>query len=267
MPHDPALRPFRRVRRVSVAGRRLPRAAGPQARAARGAARPRAVPRGLPAVAPVVPMPVGDDGMPWEFRHKAAFVFGDGPRGLVMGHYAAGGRDIVPVSECPVHGARANRIAFRLHDELARARVTGRRTAARRRAAPRDRPDQRRRARRRGAAGRHAQRPVAAPAGAGAAGVGRSPRRVLPEHPRSAVAVHGRPHDDPPRGPRARPRAADRADVPGLADRVLPDQPGGRRGAGGPRAGAGRPASGCGSSTSMPAAASSACRWRCAATR
>ena len=83
----------------------------------------RVVPRGLPAVAPVVAMPVGDDGMPWEFRHKAAFVFGDGPRGLVMGHYAAGGRDIVPVSECPVHGARANRIAFRLHEALARARV------------------------------------------------------------------------------------------------------------------------------------------------
>ena len=38
---------------------------------------PRAVPRGLPAVSPVVPMPVGDDGMPWEFRHKAAFVFGE----------------------------------------------------------------------------------------------------------------------------------------------------------------------------------------------
>jgi 23S rRNA (uracil1939-C5)-methyltransferase len=40
-----------------------------------------------------------------------------------MGHYAAGGRTIVPVVECPVHGARANRIAFRLRDELARAGV------------------------------------------------------------------------------------------------------------------------------------------------
>lgn len=83
--------------------------------------------RDLPAVEPVVPMPVGDDGMPWHFRHKAAFVFGragrDG-RGLVMGHYAAGSREIVPVEECPVHGARANRIAFRLRDELAKARVT-----------------------------------------------------------------------------------------------------------------------------------------------
>jgi len=83
--------------------------------------------RQLPAVAPVVPMPVGDDGAPWHFRHKAAFVFGrdgrDG-RGLVMGHYAAGGRDIVPVEECPVHGVRANRIAFRLRDELVKARVS-----------------------------------------------------------------------------------------------------------------------------------------------
>ncbi|MEZ5421025.1 MAG: 23S rRNA (uracil(1939)-C(5))-methyltransferase RlmD [Vicinamibacterales bacterium] len=81
----------------------------------------------LPPVEPVVPMPVGADGMPWHFRHKAAFVFGrtgrDG-RGLAMGHYAAGGREIVPVEECPVHGARANRIAFRLRDVLAQARVS-----------------------------------------------------------------------------------------------------------------------------------------------
>jgi 23S rRNA (uracil1939-C5)-methyltransferase len=83
----------------------------------------RAVPAGVPEIAPVVGMPVGDDGMPWAFRHKAAFVFADGPRGLAMGHYAAGGRTVVPVNECPVHGARANRIAFRLRDELARARV------------------------------------------------------------------------------------------------------------------------------------------------
>jgi len=83
----------------------------------------RAVPAGVPEIAPVVGMPVGDDGMPWAFRHKAAFVFADGPRGLAMGHFAAGGRTVVPVTECPVHGARANRIAFRLRDELARARV------------------------------------------------------------------------------------------------------------------------------------------------
>ncbi|MBP7779034.1 MAG: 23S rRNA (uracil(1939)-C(5))-methyltransferase RlmD [Acidobacteria bacterium] len=83
--------------------------------------------RDLPEVAPVVPMPVDDDGMPWHFRHKAAFVFGpagrDG-RGLVMGHFAAGGKDVVPVEECPVHSARANRIAFRLRDELVKVRVS-----------------------------------------------------------------------------------------------------------------------------------------------
>ena len=185
-------------------------------------------------------MPVGDDGMPWEFRHKAAFVFGDGPRGLVMGHYAAGGRDIVPVSECPVHGARANRIAFRLHEALARARVPA--------AGPRLDGVLRHVIVRTSADERDAvallvvtrNDPVAAQAGARAAGVGRSPRRVLPEHPRPAVVVHGRPHDDPPRGPRARPRAANRADVPGFPDRVLPDQPGGRRGPRRPRPGAGR---------------------------
>lgn len=80
----------------------------------------------LPAVAPVVPLPVGDDGMPWAFRHKSSFVFAPGatPRDLVMGHYAAGGREVVPVDECPVHSARANRIAFRLRDELVKARIT-----------------------------------------------------------------------------------------------------------------------------------------------
>lgn len=93
-------------------------------RAALTALLARALPSAPPAVAPLVPMPAGDDGMPWAFRHKAAFVFGGGPHGLTMGHFAAGGRSIVPVRECPVHGARANRIAFRLHDELAKARVS-----------------------------------------------------------------------------------------------------------------------------------------------
>ncbi len=69
-------------------------------------------------------MPVGDDGMPWHFRHKAAFVFDRAASGaLVMGHYAAGGQAVVPVDECPVHGERANRIAFRLRDELVKARI------------------------------------------------------------------------------------------------------------------------------------------------
>jgi 23S rRNA (uracil1939-C5)-methyltransferase len=60
-----------------------------------------------------------------EFRQKAAFVFGSAPRGrgLVMGHYAAQTKQIVPVEECPVHSARANRIAFALRDRLARAGI------------------------------------------------------------------------------------------------------------------------------------------------
>lgn len=69
---------------------------------------------------PLVPSP-GESG----FRHKAAFVFGSPPRGrgLLMGHYAAGSNRIVPVDECPVHSARANRIAFNLRDRLMRANV------------------------------------------------------------------------------------------------------------------------------------------------
>ena len=59
------------------------------------------------------------------FRHKVAFVFGRAGRGgeLIMGHYQAGSRRIVPVEECPVHSDRGNDLAFRLHDVLARSRV------------------------------------------------------------------------------------------------------------------------------------------------
>ncbi len=58
-------------------------------------------------------------------RQKAAFVFGSTPggRGLVMGHYAPDTHHVVPVDECPVHSARANRIAFALRDRLAHARI------------------------------------------------------------------------------------------------------------------------------------------------
>ncbi|MGE3275990.1 MAG: 23S rRNA (uracil(1939)-C(5))-methyltransferase RlmD [Vicinamibacterales bacterium] len=78
-------------------------------------------------VRPMVGAPVEPGAMPWGFRHKAAFVFGPGPRArardMVMGHYARGSKTIVPVTECPVHAPRANRIAFALRDELARAHV------------------------------------------------------------------------------------------------------------------------------------------------
>ena len=78
-----------------------------------------------PRVSPAIGMPPGSDGMPWRFRQKAAFVFGNGPGGLVMGHFARGTNDVVPVEECPVHAARANRIAFALRDALASSAVAG----------------------------------------------------------------------------------------------------------------------------------------------
>ena len=81
----------------------------------------------VPAVEPVIGMPVGDDGMPRHFRHKASFVFAPKDargRGLVMGHYAFRSRRVVPVVECPVHSARANQLAFALRDHLSRAQVT-----------------------------------------------------------------------------------------------------------------------------------------------
>jgi 23S rRNA (uracil1939-C5)-methyltransferase len=69
------------------------------------------------SVPPLIPSPRES-----AFRQKAAFVFGSPRgRGLVMGHYAAGSRRIVPIHECPVHSARANRIALALCDRFARA--------------------------------------------------------------------------------------------------------------------------------------------------
>ena len=66
-----------------------------------------------------------DAETPRHFRQKVAFAFAPGPRGrgLAMGHYAAGSQRLVAVTECPVHSARGNRIAFALRDHLARAGI------------------------------------------------------------------------------------------------------------------------------------------------
>jgi 23S rRNA (uracil1939-C5)-methyltransferase len=77
-----------------------------------------------PEVQPVLGTPSASD-LPWRFRQKAAFVFGELPdrRGLAIGHFARGSRDLVPLKECPVHGDRANRLAFALADALRLWRV------------------------------------------------------------------------------------------------------------------------------------------------
>lgn len=70
-------------------------------------------------------MAVDETGWPWRFRQKASFVFGESPdRRLTIGHYGARSNRVIPIVECPVHSERANRIAFALHEHLARARVT-----------------------------------------------------------------------------------------------------------------------------------------------
>lgn len=76
---------------------------------------------GMP-VPPLLPSPRED-----RFRTKVAFVFGpEGQgRGLVMGHYARGSKQIIRINECPVHSDRGNRIAFALRDRLLRARIYG----------------------------------------------------------------------------------------------------------------------------------------------
>jgi 23S rRNA (uracil1939-C5)-methyltransferase len=76
-----------------------------------------------PLVRPVIGMPVDGTGWPWSFRHKASYVFGTANGRLIIGHYAARSKRVVPIVECPVHTDRANRIAFALYKELARAGI------------------------------------------------------------------------------------------------------------------------------------------------
>ena len=84
------------------------------------AARLKPVFSALPEFEPLFP----DGVSPRGFRQKAAFVFGTDRRGrLVMGHYARASNMVVPIAECPVHSARANRIAFALRDHLMRAGI------------------------------------------------------------------------------------------------------------------------------------------------
>jgi 23S rRNA (uracil1939-C5)-methyltransferase len=76
-----------------------------------------------PQIETVLGMRPDETGWPWRFRHKASFVFGEADGRLTIGHYAAATNRIVPIVECPVHSDRANRIAFALHAQLARARI------------------------------------------------------------------------------------------------------------------------------------------------
>jgi 23S rRNA (uracil1939-C5)-methyltransferase len=80
--------------------------------------------RRAPAIEPMIGMAADDSGWPWHFRQKAAFVFGERDGVLLIGHYAARSNRIVPIVECPVHSDRANRIAFSLHQQLARAGIS-----------------------------------------------------------------------------------------------------------------------------------------------
>ena len=107
-----------------------------------------------PPVRQTIGTPAGEDGMPWGFRQKSAFVFApakDG--GLAMGHFARGTHEVVPVVECPVHPERANRIAFALRDALRAAGVTAAGREPRGPGATRARAHHARRQRGRGAAG------------------------------------------------------------------------------------------------------------------
>lgn len=69
--------------------------------------------RSVPDVRPTLGI---DPAQPWGFRQKVHFAFRPGARrrGHLMGHYARGTRDLLPVAECPVHAAPGNAVAFRV---------------------------------------------------------------------------------------------------------------------------------------------------------
>lgn len=71
-------------------------------------------------------LPVSDPHVaPTHFRQKVSFVFGTDAhrRELVMGHYRRASRHVVPITDCPVHSTRGNRIAFALRDHLRRSGI------------------------------------------------------------------------------------------------------------------------------------------------
>lgn len=75
-----------------------------------------AVRRALGAAPDVQPTLGIDPEQPWGFRQKVHFAFEPGVRrrGYIMGHYARGTRELLPITECPVHAAPGNAAAFRV---------------------------------------------------------------------------------------------------------------------------------------------------------
>lgn len=69
--------------------------------------------RTVPDVRPTLGV---DPVQPWGFRQKVHFAFRPGARrrGHTMGHYARGTRDLLSITECPVHAAPGNAVAFRV---------------------------------------------------------------------------------------------------------------------------------------------------------
>jgi 23S rRNA (uracil1939-C5)-methyltransferase len=73
---------------------------------------------GAPPVLPMLPSPAQ-----LGFRTKVSFAFGRDGRRLVMGHYEAGSRRVLPVDECPVHADAGNLAAYAVRDALRVAQV------------------------------------------------------------------------------------------------------------------------------------------------
>ena len=81
--------------------------------------------RGRVRVRPTVPTPaeLGSDA-PWHFRNKVSFAFDHEVNGdVVMGHLRRGSRQVLDVSECPVHAEQGNTLAAVVKEAVLRAGV------------------------------------------------------------------------------------------------------------------------------------------------
>jgi 23S rRNA (uracil1939-C5)-methyltransferase len=64
-----------------------------------------------------------DGTTPWGYRSKVHFVFTEAEGAIALGHFRRHSATVLPVGECPVHAPDGNAIAFRVLEELRRARV------------------------------------------------------------------------------------------------------------------------------------------------
>lgn len=79
--------------------------------------------RNAPVVEPTIRATNESQGTPWGYRNKVHFVFTEEKGVPVLGHFHRDSNAVLPVTECPVHAAEGNAIAYAVADEFGRAGI------------------------------------------------------------------------------------------------------------------------------------------------